>query len=79
MEKLDEITIATLKEANVGEDLLSSLSRDDIKDLFPGPEHFLRRRALWLAVHKCEKKTLKATCVSDPWLVQFCLSLKATA
>ncbi|XP_076852804.1 uncharacterized protein LOC143508162 [Brachyhypopomus gauderio] len=55
MEKLDEITISTLKEANVGEDLLSSLSRDDIKDLFPGPEHFLRRRALWLAVHKCEE------------------------
>ncbi|XP_039898949.1 uncharacterized protein LOC120740565 [Simochromis diagramma] len=60
MEKLDEITIATLKEANVGEDLLSSLSRDDIKDLFPGPEHFLRRRALWLAVHKCEENKTAA-------------------
>ncbi|XP_026024935.1 uncharacterized protein LOC113034299 isoform X1 [Astatotilapia calliptera] len=60
MEKLDEITIANLKEANVGEDLLSSLSRDDIKDLFPGPEHCLRRRALWLAVHKCEENKTAA-------------------
>ncbi|XP_076846700.1 uncharacterized protein LOC143491507 [Brachyhypopomus gauderio] len=59
MEKLDEITISTLKEANVGEDLLSSLSRDDIKDLFPGPERFLRR-PLWLAVHKCEENDTDA-------------------
>lgn len=51
MDKFDETTIETLKAGNIGEDLLRSLSRDDIKDLFPGPEHFLRRRALWLAVN----------------------------
>lgn len=45
----------SVAEANVGEDLLFSLSRDDIKDLFPGPENFLRRRTLWLAVHKREE------------------------
>lgn len=41
--------------ANIGEDLLRSLSRDDIKDLFPGPENFLRRRALWLLVNNDEQ------------------------
>ncbi|CAG5893726.1 unnamed protein product, partial [Menidia menidia] len=41
--------------ANIGEDLLPLLSRDDIKDLFPGPENFLRRRAIWLVVNKDEK------------------------
>ncbi|KAL7406521.1 hypothetical protein ABVT39_021316 [Epinephelus coioides] len=56
MDKLDEVTTATLKEANIGEDLLPTLSRDDIKDLFPGPENFLRRRALWLVVNRDEKE-----------------------
>ncbi|KAJ4923582.1 hypothetical protein JOQ06_021493 [Pogonophryne albipinna] len=37
--------------ANIGEDLLHSLSRDDIKDLFPGPANFLRRRVIWLVVN----------------------------
>ncbi|CAG5850998.1 unnamed protein product, partial [Menidia menidia] len=55
MDKLDDISIATLKAANIGEDLLPLLSRDDIKDLFPGPENFLRRRAIWLVVNKDEK------------------------
>jgi len=41
--------------ANIGEDLLPSLSRDDIKYLFPGPENFLRRWAIWLVVNKDEK------------------------
>ncbi|TKS66016.1 hypothetical protein D9C73_000072 [Collichthys lucidus] len=55
MDKLDDVSIATLRAANIGEDLLPSLSRDDIKDLFPGPENFLRRRAIWLVVNKDEK------------------------
>lgn len=41
--------------AKIGEDLMPSLSRDDIKDLFPGPENFERRRALWLVANKDEK------------------------
>ncbi|XP_035806358.1 uncharacterized protein LOC111571818 [Amphiprion ocellaris] len=57
MDTLDEITTATLKDANIGEDILPSLSRDDIKDLFPGPQNFLRRRALWLVVNKQEEET----------------------
>ncbi|KAI4804304.1 hypothetical protein KUCAC02_025935 [Chaenocephalus aceratus] len=55
MDKLDEETVTTLKVANIGEDLLHSLSRDDIKDLFPGPANFLRRRAIWLVVNYEEK------------------------
>ncbi|KAK5886562.1 hypothetical protein CesoFtcFv8_017585 [Champsocephalus esox] len=55
MDKLDEETVTTLKVANIGEDLLHSLSRDDIKDLFPGPANFLRRRAFWLVVNDEEK------------------------
>uniref|UniRef100_A0AAV2L2W4 Uncharacterized protein n=1 Tax=Knipowitschia caucasica TaxID=637954 RepID=A0AAV2L2W4_KNICA len=56
--------------ANIGEDLLQSLSRDDIKDLFPGPENFLRRRALWLVVNKDEKvetavRAMEPTKLSD--------------
>ncbi|KAJ8260314.1 hypothetical protein GJAV_G00179550 [Gymnothorax javanicus] len=55
MDELDDVAITTLRAANIGEDLLSSLSRDDIKDLFPGPENFLRRRAIWRVVNKDEK------------------------
>lgn len=33
--------------ANVDEEALKSLSRDDLKELFPGPEIFLRRKKLW--------------------------------
>ncbi|KAI4888329.1 hypothetical protein NFI96_028573, partial [Prochilodus magdalenae] len=38
--------------ANVSETLLPTLSREDIRDLFPGPEHFLRRKAIWNLFHK---------------------------
>ncbi|KAJ8277586.1 hypothetical protein GJAV_G00077080 [Gymnothorax javanicus] len=55
MDELDDVAITTLRAANIGEDLLSSLSRDDIKDLFPGPENFLRRRAIWRVVNKDER------------------------
>ncbi|XP_056431932.1 uncharacterized protein LOC130370251 isoform X2 [Gadus chalcogrammus] len=55
MDQLDEVTIATLRAAKIGEDILPSLSREEIKDLFPGPENFHRRRAIWLVVNKDEK------------------------
>ncbi|KAK0150413.1 hypothetical protein N1851_008485 [Merluccius polli] len=31
--------------------MLPSLSKEDLRDLFPGPEHFLRRRAIWRMTH----------------------------
>ncbi|KAJ0050308.1 hypothetical protein NL108_016663 [Boleophthalmus pectinirostris] len=55
MDTLDEITVDTLRAANVGEELLWSRSRDDIKDLLPGPENVLRHRALWFLVNSDEK------------------------
>lgn len=33
--------------ANIDEEALKSFSRDDLKDLFPGPENFLKRKKLW--------------------------------
>lgn len=65
----------SVADANIGEDLLPSLSRDYIKDLFPGPENFLRRRALWLVVHKHEKVSSLSVAVWQNW-EHTCLSLQ---
>ncbi|KAI4884660.1 hypothetical protein NFI96_004645, partial [Prochilodus magdalenae] len=54
MEALDDISTAALKAANITEDQLAELSRDDIRDLLPGPEHFFRRKAIWLVAHQEE-------------------------
>ncbi|KAL2097882.1 hypothetical protein ACEWY4_007089 [Coilia grayii] len=32
-------------------DMLPSLSKDDLRDLFPGPEHFFRRKTIWRLNH----------------------------
>ncbi|XP_029949678.1 uncharacterized protein LOC115390112 [Salarias fasciatus] len=37
--------------ANVSTDMLSSLSKEDLRDLFTGPEHFIRRMAIWRTIH----------------------------
>lgn len=36
--------------ANIDEAMLHTLSRDDLRDLFPGPEHFLRRKRVWALI-----------------------------
>ncbi|KAI4898562.1 hypothetical protein NFI96_021588 [Prochilodus magdalenae] len=54
MEALDDISTAALKAANITEDQLAELSRDDIRDLLPGPEHFFHRKAMWLVAHQDE-------------------------
>ncbi|KAL7833768.1 hypothetical protein AOLI_G00287280 [Acnodon oligacanthus] len=41
-----------MRAADISEALLPTLSRQDIRDLFPGPEHFLRRKATWKLFHK---------------------------
>ena len=33
--------------ANIDEEVLKTLSQEDLKDLFPGPENFLKRKKLW--------------------------------
>ncbi|KAI4891729.1 hypothetical protein NFI96_032128, partial [Prochilodus magdalenae] len=35
------------KAANIDEEVLKTLSQEDLKDLFPGPENFLKRKKLW--------------------------------
>ena len=37
--------------AQIDADALHTLSREDLRDLFPGPEHFLRRKSIWKVVH----------------------------
>lgn len=37
--------------ANISTDMLPSLSKEDLRDLFPGPEHFLRRRVIRRMTH----------------------------
>ncbi|KAF3860538.1 hypothetical protein F7725_000793 [Dissostichus mawsoni] len=31
--------------------MLPSLSKEDLRDLLPGPEHFFRRRTIWRLTH----------------------------
>lgn len=37
--------------AGINEGFLHTLSRDDLRDLFPGPEHFLRRNRVWALIN----------------------------
>ncbi|XP_028435567.1 uncharacterized protein LOC114556733 [Perca flavescens] len=48
---MDPTTIAVLKAASISADMLPSLSKEDLRDLFPGPEHFFRRRDIWRITH----------------------------
>ncbi|KAF1371498.1 hypothetical protein PFLUV_G00277590 [Perca fluviatilis] len=47
MDIFDDVTLSVLEAASVDEEALKGLSRDDLRDLFPGPEHFFRRKKLW--------------------------------
>ncbi|XP_071350260.1 uncharacterized protein [Trachinotus anak] len=51
MEELDDVSVSILRAANITETMMSTLSREDLRDLFPGPENFLRRKAVWRACH----------------------------
>ena len=39
------------KAADVDEGILKTLSREDLLDLLPGPQNFLRRKKLWDHIH----------------------------
>ncbi|XP_078143695.1 uncharacterized protein LOC144542119 [Centroberyx gerrardi] len=47
---LDSNDPAVFIAANIDEALLHTLTRDDLRDLFPGPEHFLRRKRVWALI-----------------------------
>ncbi|KAM9456716.1 uncharacterized protein Hap1MRO34_018113 [Clarias gariepinus] len=51
MEELDDVAVSILRAANITETMMSTLSREDLRDLFPGPENFIRRKAVWRACH----------------------------
>lgn len=42
--------------ANVDMDALRMLSREELRDLFPGPDHFLRRKSIWDLCHPVVSK-----------------------
>ena len=37
--------------ADIDEALLHTVSRDDLRDLFPGPKHFFRRKRVWALIN----------------------------
>ncbi|XP_067095332.1 uncharacterized protein [Osmerus mordax] len=51
MEELDDVAVSILKAANISDEMMGTLSREDLRDLFPGPENFLRRKAVWRVCH----------------------------
>ncbi|CAL8363056.1 unnamed protein product [Arctogadus glacialis] len=51
MDDLDDTTLSVLQAADVDEGVLKTLSRDDLLDLLPGPQNFLRRKKLWDHIH----------------------------
>ncbi|KAI4796470.1 hypothetical protein KUCAC02_026972 [Chaenocephalus aceratus] len=55
--------------------MLPSLSKEDLRDLLPGPEHFFRRRTIWRLTHAdnegqerdlCRPSTSHGTCDFSP-------------
>ncbi|XP_026114434.1 uncharacterized protein LOC113092877 isoform X2 [Carassius auratus] len=64
MEQLDSVTRSTLQDANISAAVLPTLSRDDIRDLFPGPENFLRRKTIWETFHR-DKEGQEAGCLNQ--------------
>ncbi|XP_026012423.1 uncharacterized protein LOC143414606 [Maylandia zebra] len=71
MEKLDDVTVSVLKAASIDERMLLTLTRDDLRDLFSGPEHFLRRKHVWSIIHPEEDHPLpqKPETTSSPRVV----------
>ncbi|KAI4811628.1 hypothetical protein KUCAC02_014507 [Chaenocephalus aceratus] len=71
---MDAIATAALKAANIRRDMLPSLSKEDLRDLLPGPEHFFRRRTIWRLTHDnegqerdlCRPSTSHGTCDFSP-------------
>ncbi|KAM3607385.1 uncharacterized protein V6R79_006749 [Siganus canaliculatus] len=64
--------------------MLSTLSREDLRDLFPGPENFLRRKAVWNLCHDVseeqsvqENSNLGNSSINDSPMPQTSTPLKA--
>ncbi|XP_036000600.1 uncharacterized protein LOC118567312 [Fundulus heteroclitus] len=66
MEKLDCVAKDILTAANIDMEALKMLSREELRDLFPGPDHFLRRKSIWDLCHPVEK----ASCSSSAAFIE---------
>ncbi|KAI4830322.1 hypothetical protein KUCAC02_001961 [Chaenocephalus aceratus] len=60
MDQLDAVAVSILRAANIIEGTMSTLSREDLRDLFPGPENFFRRKAVW---HSCHAELDEEPCL----------------
>ncbi|CAL1584779.1 unnamed protein product [Knipowitschia caucasica] len=47
LEGLNEGIRSVLEAANIDEAILTTVNREDLKDLFPGAADFLQRKQLW--------------------------------
>ncbi|KAI4826204.1 hypothetical protein KUCAC02_021845 [Chaenocephalus aceratus] len=61
MDQLDAVAVSILRAANISEGTMSTLSREDLRDLFP-PENFFRRKAVW---HSCHAELDEEPCLKD--------------
>ncbi|KAI4804102.1 hypothetical protein KUCAC02_025744 [Chaenocephalus aceratus] len=68
MDKLDDVTVSIFKAAHIDEVLMHSLTRDDLRDLFPGPEDFLRRKRVWSLISPEELHLVENIVSSNPEL-----------
>ncbi|CAL8302508.1 unnamed protein product [Arctogadus glacialis] len=50
--------------ANVDMEALKMLSREELRNLFPGPDHFLRRKSIWDLCHPVEKASCSSSAAS---------------
>ncbi|XP_056463623.1 uncharacterized protein LOC130403265 isoform X2 [Gadus chalcogrammus] len=64
MDKLDRVAKDILTAANVDMEALKMLSREELRDLFPGPDHFLRRKSIWDLCHPVEKASCSSSAAS---------------
>ncbi|KAK5848720.1 hypothetical protein PBY51_006312 [Eleginops maclovinus] len=64
MEKLDRVAKDILTAANIDMEALKTLSREELRDLFPGPDHFLRRKCIWDLCHPVEKASCSSSAAS---------------
>ncbi|XP_041959643.1 uncharacterized protein LOC121718630 isoform X2 [Alosa sapidissima] len=51
MDQLDVATQSFLEAASITDEILPLLTREDLRDLLPGPDNFRKRKYIWEAVH----------------------------
>ncbi|XP_028298709.1 uncharacterized protein LOC114461057 [Gouania willdenowi] len=70
--EMDSISASVLRAAGVKMAMLPSLTKEDLRDLFPGSENFLRRRHIWQLVHvdmesqKLDRPALDTSVIDSP-------------